>query len=71
MTVENDMFRIEIVDNETVYACNICDQGFEGSDEVKKNITEVHHDIMNHILTKLKDSNADINLEKGSTEEII
>ena len=65
------MFQIEIVENETVYACNICDQGFEGSDEVKKHITEVHHDIINHILTKLTDSNADIELDKGSTEEII
>ena len=71
MTDENDMFQIEIVENETVYACNICDQGFEGSDEVKKHITEVHHDIINHIFTRLTDSNADIELDKGSTEEII
>ena len=71
ITDENDMFQIVIVENETVYACNICDQGFEGSDEVKKHITEVHHDIINHIFTRLTDSNADIELDKGSTEEII
>ena len=80
MTDENHMFQIEIVENETVYACNICDQGFAGSDKVKKHITEVHQDIINHILTKVKDSNADnvadkdVNanndLDKGENEEI-
>ena len=71
MTDENDMFQIEIVEIETVYACNICDQGFEGSDEVKKHITKVHHDINNHILKKVKDSYAYFKLDKGLTEEII
>ena len=71
ITEENDMFQIEIVDNETVYACNICDQGFEESDEVKKHITQVHQDIINHILTKVTDENADNDLDKCENEEII
>ena len=59
MTDENDMFKIEIVENETVYACNICDQGFEMSEEMKKHISETHKDIINYILTNVADKNED------------
>ena len=53
ITDENDMFQIEMVEDEIVYACNICDQGFKISEEVKKHITKVPQDILNHILTKV------------------
>ena len=59
MTDEKDMFQIEIVENETVYACNICDQGFEMSEEMKKHISETHKDIINYILTNVADKNED------------
>ena len=36
MTDENNMFQIEIVENETVYACSICYQGFEICEGMKK-----------------------------------
>ena len=36
ITDEKDMFLIEMVEDEIVYACIICDQGFEISEEVKK-----------------------------------
>ena len=31
----NDMFQIEIVECEQVYACKICDEGFDTDDEVR------------------------------------
>ena len=69
MTDENDMFKIEIVENETVYACNICDQGFEMSEEMKKYISETHKDIINNILTNVADKNEDEHMK--SYEDII
>ena len=75
MTDENDMFQMEIVENETVYACNICDQGFETSEEVKKHIKETHQDIVNYILTNETDKSEyednDENEVKETYEDII
>jgi stress-induced morphogen len=71
MTDENDMFQMETVGNETVYACNICDQAFEGSGEVKIHIRDVHRDIINHILTKVMHENEDNDLDKGANKETI
>ena len=31
-----DMFQIEILKGEEVYACNICDEGFETDDQAKR-----------------------------------
>ena len=64
ITNENNMFQIELVEDETVYVCNTCDQGFEISEEVKKHIQEVHQDIINHILPRVTNKNYD--LEKGA-----
>ena len=45
------MFKSEIVKGETVFSCNICDEGFYFIDELNKHIVDTHDDIMNHILT--------------------
>ena len=39
---------MEIVQGETVFACIICDEGFDFIDEVNKHIADAHEDI--HIL---------------------
>ena len=49
------MFQIEIVEGETVFACNICDEGFDFIDDVNKHIADAHEDIVNHILTRVVD----------------
>ena len=54
------MFQLEIVEGEPVFACNICDEGF---DEYK-NIADAHEDIMNYILTIVVDEG------EGHSEEI-
>ena len=41
-----DMFQLEILDGEQVYACNVCDQGFDIEDEIKKHIVDNHKEIM-------------------------
>ena len=38
MTEEQDFFQIETIVGETVYACNICNEGFECMEELKQHI---------------------------------
>ena len=40
IVTENDMFQMEIVEGETGFACNICDEGFDFIDEVNRHISE-------------------------------
>ena len=61
------MFQIKMVEDEIVYVCNICYQGLEISEEVKKHITVVNQDILNHILTKVTNENDDF--DKGADGE--
>ena len=49
IVTENDMFQLEIVKGETVFACNICEEGFDFIDEVNIHIADAHADIMSHI----------------------
>ena len=37
-----DMFQLELVKDEQVFACNICNEGFDRHNEVKKHIEEYH-----------------------------
>ena len=43
------MFQLVIVKVETVFACNICDEGFDLIDEVNNHIADTHEDVMSHI----------------------
>ena len=47
-----DMFQIEIVEGEQVYACNICDEGFDKEAEIRQDIVEDHKEIIPHISEK-------------------
>ena len=38
MRDEQDFFQIEIMDGKTVYACNICDEGFEHMKEIEEHV---------------------------------
>jgi hypothetical protein len=40
------MFQLEIFDGEQVYACNVCDQGFDTEGEIRDHILEDHKDIV-------------------------
>ena len=49
------MFTIEIVEGEQVYACNICDEGFDKEAEIRQDIVEDHKEIIPHISEKLEE----------------
>ena len=57
MTYEQDFFQIKIVDWQIVYACHICDEGFDHIQELKEHIEISHKDIVHLFSAKEADSN--------------
>ena len=51
----DDMFQIEYLEGEQVYACNICDEGFEKETEIRDHIVKVHNDIVTQITDRLEE----------------
>ena len=45
-----DYFQIEFVDGEPVFACNICDEGFDSEPEIKEHINDKHESLMSEDL---------------------
>ena len=41
-----DLFQIEIVEGEELYACNVCNEGFEKDDEIKRHIEKDHYEMV-------------------------
>ena len=37
-----DLFQLEIVSDEEVYVCNLCNEGLDSAHEVKEHIKETH-----------------------------
>ena len=58
MRDEQDFFQIEIMDSKTVYACNICDEGFEHMKEIEEHVVISHKDILTFVSAKEADENA-------------
>ena len=40
------LFQLKVVDSEQIYACHVCDQGFDGVDKITKRIVDYHKDII-------------------------
>ena len=57
-----DFFQIEFVDGEPVFACNICEEGFDSETEVKGHINEKHKSLMSEDLN-------DTDLYKGFNKD--
>ena len=45
-SIEN-LFQLEFLDGDQIYACNVCDQGFDIENEIKKHIIDNHKEIIN------------------------
>ena len=41
-----DLFQIEVLDGEEIYACNVCNEGFDREDEIMKHISDDHKEIV-------------------------
>ena len=44
-----ELFQIESVEGELTYACNVCDEGFDTEDEIKKHLNTHHKEILQSI----------------------
>ena len=58
----DDLFQMEIVEGEQLYACNVCDEGFEKSDQIRNHIENNHKEIILQL-------SKDINNEEGSESD--
>ena len=54
-----DLFQIEIVEGEELYACNVCNEGFENNDEIKKHIEKDHFQVLLQIKKEMYEDNED------------
>ena len=43
---EQDQFQIEISNDETIWACNLCDTGFDTKDEIKQHMSQDHEKVL-------------------------
>ena len=41
-----DCFQIEIIEFETVYACNICNEGFENIESIRRHVSDKHEEVL-------------------------
>ena len=41
-----DLFQIEIVEGKRLYACNVCNEGFEKTNDIKKHIEKDHFQVL-------------------------
>lgn len=46
---DEDLFQTEIVNQEVLFVCNICNEGFDTESEVKKHLTKKHEDILSNV----------------------
>ena len=58
-----DYFQIEVVDGETLFVCNVCNEGLDTEQEIAKHIQNNHESLLND------DSYDDNELYEGFDEE--
>ena len=59
-----DLFQREVLDGEQVYACNVCNHGFDMEDKIKKHIIKDHKEITTEISKDMK-NNEETNFNNG------
>ena len=52
-------FQAEIIDNEVVYVCNICDEGFDDADKVKEHMSNDHNEEILSALAETSDESTE------------
>ena len=64
----NDLFQMEFVEGEQVYACNVCSKCFDKSDKIKRHIEKEHKDIIVQISKDIHDKD-ESELNSSSNDE--
>ena len=63
-----DLFQIEIVEGEEIYACNVCNEGFEKNNKIKRHIEKDHYEMVLQIRKDMSEEHDD-SLDTVSGEE--
>ena len=50
------MFQFEVLEGKEIYACNICNKGFDTNDEVKNHIQTAHNDVLAQIRKNVEEA---------------
>ena len=53
-----DLFQMEVLEGEEVYACNICNEGFNTIDKLKKHISSDHKDAIFQIKENIEEEDS-------------
>ena len=61
------MFKIESVEREFLYVCNLFDEGFQTETEVKKHLQSIHEAILQNITKEKNDK--EVNLDESDIYE--
>ena len=61
------LFQIEIAEGETIFACNVCDEGFENIDNVRIHIADKHIEVLRHVINEEAEEDKDDNKERESS----
>ena len=61
------MFKIESVEREVFYVCNVCDERFQTETEVKKHLQSIHEAIFQNITKETNDK--EVNLDESDIYE--
>ena len=68
---EQDLYQIEIINYEMVWACNLCDTGFDTKDEIKQHMSQDHEKVLDVADNDMKEYEAIGNKEDfGENKEI-
>ena len=51
-----DLFQLGVLDGKQVYACNVCNHGFDMEDEIKKHIIMDHQEVLTEISKDMKNN---------------
>ena len=47
-----ELYQIEIVEGETLFVCNICDEGCETDGEVRKHVMTEHNEVLSKVYSE-------------------
>ena len=61
-----DLFQLEIVEGEELYACNVCNEGFVNNDNIKNHIQKDHYQVLLQIRKEMYE---DADEDDGSNDK--
>ena len=64
----DDLFQIEIIEGEEVYACNVCDEGFDRKDKIRRHISTYYKELLTQINKEMNEVEESDQEDRSSDE---